>query len=130
MKLKSIYTLTFAAILLTAFVGFAQEGQHQHDEQITVKGELVDTACYMAHPDTGKGEDHRKCASMCVKKGVPMSVLDAKGDLYLLLPNHSNEKVYEQAKDWAADQVEVTGKLVTMGGVRAIVVEKSRKLSD
>jgi hypothetical protein len=130
MKLKSVYTLTLAAILLTAFVGFAQEGQHQHHEQITVKGELVDTACYMAHPDTGKGEDHRKCASMCIKKGVPMSVLDAKGDLYLLLPDHSSEQVYEQAKEWAADQVEVTGNLVTMGGIRAIVVLQSRKLSE
>lgn len=128
MKLKSVYTLTLAAILLTAFIGFAQEGQHH--EQITVKGELVDSACYMAHPDTGKGEDHRKCASMCIKKGVPMSVLDAKGDLYLLLPDHSNEQVYEQAKEWAADQVEVTGNLVTMGGIRAVVVLKSRKLSE
>ncbi len=128
MKLKSVYALTFAAILLTAVVGYAQhEGHH---EQITVQGELVDTACYMAHPDSGQGEDHRKCATMCVKKGVPMSVLDAKGDLYLLLPNHSNEAVYEQAKEWAADQIEVTGNLVEMGGVRAIVVEKSRKVSD
>lgn len=128
MKKKSILTVSVAALILTAVVGFAQHGHH--GEQVTVKGELVDTACYMAHPDTGKGEGHRKCAGMCVKKGVPMSVLDAKGDLYLLLPNHSNEAVYEQAKEWAADQVEVTGKLVTMGGVRAVVVEKSRKLSE
>ena len=128
MKKKSILAVSVAALILTAVVGFAQHVHH--GEQVTVKGELVDTACYMAHPDTGKGEGHRKCANMCVKKGVPMSVLDAKGDLYLLLPNHSNEAVYEQAKEWAADQVEVTGKLVTMGGVRAVVVEKSRKLSE
>lgn len=134
MKLKSILAVTFAAVFLTAFVGLAYEGQHAHEGQhggsITVKGELVDTACYMAHPDTGKGEDHRKCADMCIKGGVPMSVLDAKGDLYLLLPDHSNEQVYAQAKEWAADQVEVTGRLVTEGGLRAIVVEKSRKLAE
>ena len=128
MKLRNVSGVVIAVVLLTAFVGFAQHGEHGN--QVTVKGELVDTACYMAHPDSGKGEDHRKCASMCVKKGVPMSVLDAKDDLYLLLPDHSNEQVYEQAKEWAADQVEVTGRLVNDGGIRAIVVEKSRKVSD
>jgi hypothetical protein len=84
----------------------------------------------MSHSDSGKGEEHRKCALMCTRKGVPMSVLDAKGDLYLLLPSHSNEKVYEQAKEWAADQVEVTGTLVTQGGLKAIVVSDTKRLSE
>lgn len=128
MNIKIVNLVAIVAILMSALVGFAYEGQDQ--KQVTVKGELVDTACYMAHPDTGKGEDHRKCASMCIKGGVPMSVLDAQGDLYLLLPEHGNEKVYEQAKEWAADQVEVTGKLVTQGGLQAIVVDKSSKISE
>ncbi len=128
MKRTNVYTVAMAVILLTAIVGFAGAGQHDEHEQITVRGELMDTACYLAHPDTGQGEDHRKCASMCVKKGVPMSVLDGEGDLYLLLPDHANESVYEQVKEWAADQVEITGRLVNQGGLKGIVVEKSSKL--
>ncbi len=130
MKLSNIFPLAMAAFLLTGVVSFAQHEGHHEEKQVTVKGELIDTACYMAHPDDGAGEEHRKCALMCTRKGVPMSVLDAKGELYLLLPDHSNEKVYEQAKEWAADQVEVSGRLVTQGGLKAIVVSDSKRLSE
>jgi hypothetical protein len=130
MKLRNISLLAMAAFLLTGFVSFAQHEGHHQEKQVTVKGELIDTACYMAHPDDGVGDGHRKCALMCTRKGIPMSVLDAKGELYLLLPDHSNEKVYAQAKEWAADQVEVSGRLVTQGGLKAIVVSDSKRLSE
>jgi hypothetical protein len=39
----------------------------------SVSGEVVDLACYMAHPSSGAGAGHRKCADTCLKKGMPMA---------------------------------------------------------
>lgn len=48
-------------------------------EKITAEGELIDTACYLGM--NASGEDHKMCASMCSKKGLPVAVLSKKGDV-------------------------------------------------
>jgi len=132
--MRSSRIVALSAVLILAAVTFFAALAHQHDKpasggSVTVTGELVDMACYMSHPETARGESHRGCAQGCLTKGLPMSVLTSGGDLYLLLPDHDNEKVYEQARDWAADQVEVKGRLVNQGGIRAIIVADSKKVS-
>ena len=52
----------------------------------TVQGTLVDTKCYV----TGgfKVNEHmgvKDCGTMCAKSGIPVGVLDAKGNLYTVL---------------------------------------------
>ena len=89
----------------------------------TVTGEVVDLACYMVHPETGKGTSHRKCAETCAKKGLPIGVLTDDKQVYLLLEDHENPKPYAQAKDKAAEKVTIEGQKVTQGGVQGIVVE-------
>ena len=89
----------------------------------TVTGEVVDMACYMAHPDTSHGSSHKKCAEVCVKKGMPMGLLTDDKQVYLLLEDHDNPKAYAQLKDKAAEKVTVEGEKVTQGGVQGIVVE-------
>src|SRR5436190_14305277 len=47
----------------------------------TVKGELVDQACYLK--DKGNvGPSHKECADSCAKKGEPVAILTAEGKLY------------------------------------------------
>lgn len=89
----------------------------------TVTGEVVDMACYIPHPDTGRGNSHRKCAETCVKKGLPMGLLTADKQLYLLLENHDNPKPYDELKQKAAQTVTVEGNKVAQGGVQGLVVE-------
>lgn len=89
----------------------------------TVTGEIVDMACYIPHPETGRGNSHRKCADTCVKKGLPMGLLTADKQLYLLLENHDNPKPYDELKQKAAQTVTVEGNKVTQGGVQGLVVE-------
>ena len=89
----------------------------------TVTGEVVDLACYMPHPATGKGAGHRKCAETCAKKGLPIGILTDDKQVYLLLEDHENPKPYAQLKDKAAEKVTVEGEKVTQGGVQGIVVE-------
>ncbi len=112
-----IVTLISLFVLLGAASAFAKE--------ITIKGELIDTSCYMGHGARGMG--HQKCALKCIKGGVPMGVLTEKGEIYLLIPNHDNEDPYNKAKDMAAETVEVKGDQVSKGGLNAIFVESITK---
>lgn len=91
----------------------------------TVKGEVVDMACYMAGEKKGPG--HRQCASTCIKGGAPMGLLTSSGKLYVLVDDHGNKKPYEELKNYAADQVTVTGALHERNGVPGIVVSSVKK---
>src|SRR5438874_9238122 len=89
----------------------------------SVSGEIVDLACYLPHPATGKGAGHRKCAETCAKKGLPIGLLTSDNQVYLLLEDHENPKPYAQAKEKAAEKVTVEGEKVAQGGLQGIVVE-------
>lgn len=90
---------------------------------ITVKGELVDMSCYMAHE--GKGKKHSACAKMCVKDGAALGIVGQEGAVYLLVDDHSSAKAkkpYAQAKELVAETVTITGTAYERGGTKAIVV--------
>jgi hypothetical protein len=89
----------------------------------SVTGEIVDLACYLPHPQSGAGAAHRKCAETCIKKGLPIGLLTADKQVYLLLEDHENPKAYAQLKDKAAEKVTVEGEKVAQGGLTGIVVE-------
>ena len=89
----------------------------------TLTGEVVDMACYVPHPATSRGNGHRKCADTCLKKGMPMGLVTADKQVYLLLENHDNPKPYAQLKEKAAETVTVEGTKASEGGVQGFVVE-------
>jgi len=89
----------------------------------SVSGEVVDLACYMVHPETGKGASHKKCAETCLKKGLPIGLVTDDKQVFLLLEDHDNPKAYAQVKDKAAEKVTVEGNKVTQGGLPGMVVE-------
>ena len=121
--MKRAWTCLVLGILLAAG-GAATAAMAQED--VTVKGEVVDMACYMSKG--AKGPQHRACAQMCAKKGAPIGILTDAGDVYLLVDDHDNPDAYEAAKKLAGDQAEISGKKFSKGGVAAIVVGKSKGL--
>ena len=78
----------------------------------TIKGQLVDKACYERNPKN-TGERHvRKpideCASTCTKFGLPVAVLTADGKVYQVvgeLAKNKNAKLVP----FITQKVEVTG---------------------
>jgi len=87
----------------------------------TVKGELVDTGCYLGH--VGKGESHLSCATMCVNLGMPMGILTRKGALYLVTMNHDNPDAYNKLKTMVGKNVAVTGHVNRRSGMTGIEIE-------
>jgi hypothetical protein len=120
-----IATLALAAAL-AVLVGAGNPGVARAQEDITVQGEIVDMACYMAKGSRGAG--HKACAQMCAKKGVPIGVLTDAGDVFLLLDDHNNSDPYDAAKKLAGDRAEVSGKKFSKQGVASIVVGAAKGL--
>jgi len=96
-------------------------------ENLTVKGEIVDLACYLPRGEKGRGPAHEECAQMCAQGGAPLGVLDDGGHLLLLLEDHEKPAPYADAKKLAGGQAEITGKKVDRGGLPGIVVEAAKK---
>jgi len=117
---RSARRLHLGPALLAATVLLGGAGPAAAD---SLTGEVVDLSCYLAHPDTGKGRGHRKCAETCLKKGLPAGLLTQDNKVYLLLEDHENAGAYEAVTGKAAETVTVEGKTVSLGGVQGIVVE-------
>jgi hypothetical protein len=88
----------------------------------TLKGEVIDTACYL---DRGaKGEKHKQCALNCLNSGIPPGLLTADGKVYLLLPPHGPHDAYDKVKGMAAETVTVKGQVHSEGGLQAMIVSE------
>ena len=107
-------------------LGFTAPTSGHAQEDISVQGEILDMACYMAKGSKGAG--HKACAALCAKKGVPMGVLTDGGEVYLLLDDHNNPDPYESVKKLAGERAEITGKKYNKQGVASIVVGGAKGL--
>ncbi len=116
--------VTFALSGVGFNAGFPAAARAQED--ITVQGEIVDMACYMAKGS--KGPAHKACAALCAKRGVPMGVLTDGGEVYLLLDDHNDPDPYEAAKKFAGERAEISGKKYNKQGVASIVVNSAKGL--
>ena len=122
----SMYLYLAGALFLATPMLHAHEmGAEKGQGDTMAQGEVVDMACYMGHE--ARGAKHKDCAEMCVKGGMPMGLVTDKGDVYLLLEDHTNKDAYQSLKGMVADNVKVVGDLHKRGGLQAIIVEKAEK---
>lgn len=117
-KFAVVFSCLFAALLCFSFFVFSNED----GKEVTVKGEIVDLACYMGAGE--KGVSHKQCAVKCAKMGVPFGILDEKGDVYLILPGHSKKEMqaYRDIGNKGGTVVTVKGILLEMNKISAILV--------
>lgn len=120
--MKKIAAGFFAVMLAVfSFSYFAfSEGNMKH---VTIKGEIVDLACYLGEGE--KGASHKQCAIKCAKAGTPIGILDEKsGNVYLLLPGHSKKERQDFAALFAKAGTTVTlkGMLVESKSISALML--------
>ncbi len=127
--MRRTMTILFLACALVSVAGtgtvLADEKHGDHDS-MTVQGEILDMACYIAHE--AKGPDHAGCAKKCVKGGQPMGLLTEDGTVYLLYASHKDDSAFEQAKEHAGQSVEITGVAATQAGIKGIEVNGVKPL--
>lgn len=84
--------VAYAAFAFGTNLTIAQDGHdHKHaaaGEEVTIEGELIDTACFVASDGDAKGAGHAECAQKCMATGIPAGILpkgkDASGIMFLL----------------------------------------------
>jgi hypothetical protein len=124
--MRKCYWPAWPAILLMLLVSPAR-GEHQHaaSSDISVRGEIVDLACYIGHG--AKGADHQQCAAKCAEMGQPLGLLASDGKLYILVADHQDSAGFLKARKLAGEQVEMTGTPAEKNGIAALTVHDVRK---
>lgn len=105
-------------------LGFGAAAHAQ--DKVTLKGEVLDLACYLSHG--AKGGEHRACAQMCAKKGLPMGLMTDSAEVFLLIEDHDKPEAYNALKPLAGSRAEVVGKKFSKSGMNAIMVLESKGL--
>ena len=110
--------LSVIVILLFAFstVTAGDKGK-----EVTIKGEVIDMSCYVSKG--AKGEAHKACAEMCAKAGLPLGLLDEKGNVYLAASDKDMEPGNSKLMGHEAHTVTVKGTLFEKGGQKVIVIK-------
>ncbi len=88
-------------------------------QEVTITGEVVDPACYIAMGM--KGEAHKECAIACAKAGQAFAILAEDGTLYQVIEGAPGADPNKLLWDHAESKVTVKGKLFEKGGMKAIV---------
>jgi hypothetical protein len=88
---------------------------------------VVDVSCYL---QLGKrGAAHVACGSKCIANGQPIGLVDAEGNLYIVMPeeHHPRRDGQVQLKTvlgpMLAKTVTLTGMMTEMKGYRALFVQ-------
>ena|ERR1700724_3281440 len=88
----------------------------------SVTGTLEDSFCFVtmgAH-----GADHKKCATECAKKGIPVALVEKGSDnIYVLLPPKNDHALPDDVVNRMEDEVTVSGDAYQKGGVNYLTVK-------
>lgn len=118
--MKRMYSVLGGAIVAAGLAvgAFAHEGEHgkghkesEEGKQVTIQGELIDTACFVTSDGDAKGKDHAECAQKCMASGVPAGILpegskDSDAMMYLLtnpqvLAHYASQTIKVEGKAYA-----------------------------
>jgi hypothetical protein len=80
----------------------------------TLRGEMVDSKCYLGAMRPGQGKTHKLCANLCLIGGIPpMFVVyrEAGAPLVMLLGDRDGRPLPDSVLDHTSHYVELTGSL-------------------
>jgi hypothetical protein len=93
--------------------------------EVTLRGEIVDSKCYLGRMRPGGGRTHRACAQLCIAGNIPPVLVahDAQGRVaHYVLANEENGSIARDVLPFVAEPVEVTGRLSRVGDLRILAI--------
>ena len=85
---------------------------------VRLRGEIVDSKCYLGVMNPGEGKVHRDCAVRCISGGAPPAFVarDAAGEArVLLLVGSDGSALSRKVLPFVAEPLEISGELVRSG---------------
>jgi hypothetical protein len=121
MRKQNVIKSIIAAIIFGTTPVIAHEGEDHQKEtsrarEITVRGEVLDIACYIDH--NAMGEKHADCAKKCIASGLPVGIKADDGKTYLLIGEH--KPLNSELAQYAAKTITVKGKAASRDGFNMI----------
>ena len=119
--------LTALALMAVIVPASAQAQMEAPGYEIqTISGTVVDLSCKFGHGLSGA--DHRMCAQVCADKGIPLVILGSDGKLYLpITADMPGSSSNDLLREFAEQEVTVTGKVFSAGGASAIRIDEIKK---
>ena len=117
-------TLIAAGLAMAASPAFAT------GEEVTVRGEFIDTWCYfsgvMGPPDATQGTAHHTCAIWCSAGGIPVGLLAEDGTVYMILSIEGDDQNAggQTQLELAAHDVTANGHVFARDGLNYIVIDE------
>ena len=95
-------------------------------ERVKVTGEVIDSWCYITEIMFPEGSAHHQCAIWCAAGGIPVGILGADGQIYMVLKvNQDSTNVANPAiLKIQSHQVTVDGDLYVRDGINYLVVNQ------
>jgi hypothetical protein len=94
-------------------------------KRVNITGEIVDTWCYVSEIMYSQGTAHHQCAVWCAVGGIPVSIKDDKGDVFIILRIEEEDPVDNpRIVKIQTHQVTVDGDLYERDGVKYLIVTK------
>jgi len=91
---------------------------------ITMRGEIVDSKCYLGVMNPGRGKVHRACAARCLSGGSPPLFINDQGDEQYLLVNPDGSAIGRNALlEFVAERLVVSGELLKKGPTRLLAID-------
>lgn len=123
--IAGLSALALMAVILPASAQ-AQMMEAPSYEVLTITGTVVDLSCKFGHGLSGA--DHRMCSQVCADKGIPLAILSSDGKLYLpITADMPGSSSNDLLKEFAEQEVTVTGKVFSAGGASAIRIDEIKK---
>lgn len=98
-------------------------------EEITIRGEFIDTWCYfsgvMGGPDAVQGTAHHTCAIWCSAGGIPVGMLAEDGTVYMILSIEGDDQNAsgQRQLDLASHVATVDATLYARDGLNYITID-------
>lgn len=95
-------------------------------ESITLRGEILDSKCFLGAMKPGDGLTHKACANLCLRGGIaPLFLgIDESGrTVAAVLCSADGEPIHESVMALAGEPVLATGQLGNLGPLRVFVVD-------
>lgn len=91
----------------------------------SLRGEIVDSKCFLGAMKPGEGRTHKECAMLCIRGGIPAMLLtrDAAGNpSFYLIVSETLGPIHDSLVPFVGEPVEVRGEVEEFSGLRRIRV--------
>lgn len=90
-----------------------------------LRGEIVDSKCYLGAMKPGEGKTHKECATLCIRGGIPPMLVSfdvGRTPTFTLISGPDGGPLQSDAHPFVGDLVEASGELFRLGNLRILRV--------